>query len=86
VDKTKPGRTVRYAIRKATEEEHNVLSCMRTGRMYNHENFNWSPDFLDGKTKPFTKKYDDLIKQLPVIIKSKETYKPNAMNMRDHCL
>jgi len=73
---------VLYTIRRATEEEKEVLSCLRTGNIYDPKNLNWSTNFIDGETKPFTSRYDSLEQKLYFTIKSKEIFKPELTNIR----
>ena len=71
-----------YNIRRATEEEHNVLSCKRIGKFYDPKDFNWTNKFLNGAVKPLTKEYDSIENISPFIVKSKETFKPEALNTK----
>jgi hypothetical protein len=63
-----------YIIRKSTEEERNVLSCKRISKFYYPAKFNWSSNFIDGKTKPFTNRYDSLESYCSYLIKSKDIF------------
>jgi hypothetical protein len=71
-----------YYIRRATEEEKNVLSCKRIEKDYDPSQFTWSSKFLDGETKPFTPRYDSLEKHCYLTIKAKEIFKPNVMELK----
>ncbi len=71
-----------YWIRKTTEEERNVLYCKRQNKTYYPEEFTWSEKFIDGRTKPFSTRYDSIENLCSFKIKAKETFKPNAITTR----
>lgn len=71
-----------YWIRKTTEEERNVLSCKRQNKPYNPEEFSWTDKFLDGKSIPFTARYDSIENLCSFTIKAKETFKLNTITLR----
>jgi hypothetical protein len=79
-DKHTIGR-VFYKVRKATEEERNILRCKRSGKNYDPKQYQWSESFLDGNTKPFTLRYDSLENSLPMRIKKKVIFKVNSLEL-----
>ena len=80
-DKRKIGR-IFHSLRRTTEEEKNVLSCLRINKYYNTNDFTWSSNFIDGTTTPFTAKYDSLDKLLSFKIRSKDIFKPKMINIK----
>jgi len=72
---------VYYIIRGSTEEERQVLKYKRSVDYYDPKSINWSENFLDGKTKPFTLKYDSLEKRFEMIIKKRVSFKENALRL-----
>jgi hypothetical protein len=80
-DKNKRAR-IYYILRRTTEEEKNVLYCKRIKKYYNPQDFNWSTNFFDGKTRPFTNRYDSLENISGFLIKSGETFKPEMTRLR----
>jgi hypothetical protein len=72
--------SITCVVRKTTEEENKVLACKRKQETYYPENMQWSELFLDGKTKPFTSKYDSIENKLNFVIRSFDTYIINTSN------
>jgi len=73
------GRII-YKVRKTTEEESQVLKFKRSGQIYNPKEIQWSEHFLDGKTRPYTARYDSLEKKFKMTMKKKVTFKENSLN------
>jgi hypothetical protein len=66
---------LRYLVRKTTEEENVVIKFKRNKKEYHPEQINWTSNFIDGKSKPFTKEYDLTERKTEILRKAKETYK-----------
>jgi hypothetical protein len=77
----KTDRRIFYNVRNATEEERNVLNCKRQGLKYEPYKFQWSEEFLDGCTRPLTKRYDSLENLMPMRIRKKEILKANSLEL-----
>jgi hypothetical protein len=74
-------RRVFYLIRKTTEEENYVLKYKRNKHIYIPESINWSDNFIDGKSKPFTEKYNNIDSKIESKRKAKETYKKGSLKV-----
>jgi hypothetical protein len=80
-DRSKRGN-IFYSIRRTTEEEKNVLYCLRSGKLYEPQNFKWSNNFLDGQTTPLTSRYDSIDNLMLFSVKSRDLFRPNSINIK----
>jgi len=65
---------VSYMIRITTEEENYAIYYKRKGETYLPNSIKWSENFIIGKCRPLTGKYDSIEKRLFFVIKANETY------------
>ena len=64
-----------FIVRRTTEEENIVLSYKKKNKDFFPESIKWSPNFYNGKTKPFTKEYQEIETSNQLLRKAKETFK-----------
>jgi len=70
-----------YIVRGTTEEAKQVLKFKRSGDYFDPESINWSENFLDGKSKPFTSKYNSAERNFKMVIKKKSIFKENILKL-----
>jgi hypothetical protein len=72
---------IHYLVRKTTEEENVVIKNKRNKREYYPERINWTANFINGNSKPFTRDYDLLERKTAFLRRAKETYQVNSLKI-----
>jgi hypothetical protein len=63
-----------YMIRMTTEEENVAIYYKRKGETHLPYDVKWSENFIEGKCRPSTEKYDSIEKKMFYVIKASSTF------------